>query len=64
VSIWKFEEMTSAGIEKRLTIEVDNRTRTIRQARGKFNAIATQSDKYWLNKWALDAQLGVHRYII
>lgn len=64
VSIWKFEETTFAGVEKRLTIEVDNRTRSIVQARGKMNAMATQSDKYWLNQWAKDAQLVIGRYLI
>jgi hypothetical protein len=63
-SIWKFEEISSAGIEKRLTIEVDNRQRTIIQARGKYNAIATSSDKYWLTQWAREAGLGVSRYMI
>jgi hypothetical protein len=64
VSIWKFEEMTYAGIEKRLTIEVDNRSRTITQARGKFNAVASASDRHWLVKWASDAQLSIGRYMI
>lgn len=64
ISIWKFEEMSAGGIEKRLTIELDNRTRNIVQARGKYNAIATASDKYWLNQWAREARLGVSRYMI
>lgn len=64
VSIWKFEEVTAGGIDKRLTIEVDNRQRTIIQARGKYNAMATASDKYWLNNWARDAGLIISRYMI
>lgn len=64
VSIWKFEEISTTGIDKRLTIEIDNRSRTVTQARGKFNAVATQSDKYWLNQWAIEANLGMSRYMI
>lgn len=64
VSIWKFEEMSCSGIEKRLTIEVNNRDRMITQARGKFNAVATQSDKFWLSQWASEAQLNISRYMI
>lgn len=64
VSIWKFEEMSASGIDKRLTIEVSNRDRSITQARGKYNAIATASDKYWLNAWAREAGLSLSRYMI
>ena len=63
-SIWKFEEITSAGIEKRLTIEVDNKERSITQARGKYNKVATASDRYWLNLWARSAGLTLSRYLI
>lgn len=64
VSIWKFEEVTASGIDKRLTIEVSNRDRTITQARGKYNAMANASDKYWLNAWCRAANLTVSRYMI
>ncbi len=64
VSIWKFEEITRGGTEKRLTIEVSNKERTIIQARGKYNAIATESDKHWLREWARKAGLGMSRYMI
>lgn len=64
VSIWKFEEVTAGGIDKRLTIEVSNRDRTITQARGKYNAIANASDKYWLNAWCRAANLTMSRYMI
>jgi hypothetical protein len=63
-SIWKFEQITVDGIEKRLKIEVDNRNRTVTQARGKYNALANASDKYWLNEWCKKAGLGVSRYMI
>lgn len=64
ISIWKFEEMSSEGIDKRLTIEVDNANRNIVQARGKYNEVASASDKYWLNQWAKDAKLNISRYLI
>jgi len=63
-SIWKFEEVSIAGIDKRLTIEVSNSNKSITQARGKYNAVANASDKYWLNQWAREAGLTISRYMI
>ena len=63
-SIWKFEEMTTVGLEKRLTIEVVNKDKKILQARGKYNALPNASDKYWLQQWARSADLTISTYMI
>lgn len=64
ISIWKFEVLSINGLDKRLTIEVDNTDKTIRQARGKYNELPTGSDIYHLRNWANDAKLGISRWIV
>jgi hypothetical protein len=64
ISIWKFEVVNKQGTDKRLTVEVENGTKTIRQARGKCNVLANASDRFWLNNWCRVANLKISNYLI
>jgi len=63
ISIWRFEELGQNGLDKRLTIEVDNKEGKITQARGKYNALPNQSDLYHLRNWANEAKLIISKWI-
>lgn len=53
ISIWSL----CKGKSKKLTIEAQNGSKTIIQARGKFNAPATGADMIHLKRWANQASL-------
>lgn len=59
ISIWS---MVGDG-KRMLTIEVDNQTFTIRQARGKFNATPDFKSKDVMNRWAIQAGLNISRWL-
>jgi hypothetical protein len=58
-SIWTLEVETSEGRSKVLTVEVQNATRLICQARGKANALPEEKHRGILRRWALEAGLGL-----
>lgn len=64
ISIWSYETMDKEGTTKKLTLEVNNRDGALRQARGKYNAMATSSDMYFVNMWAREAGLSISKYLI
>lgn len=64
ISIWAYETMDKEGLHKQLTLEVNNRDGTIRQARGKYNALPTASEMYFVRMWANEAKLSISRYLI
>jgi hypothetical protein len=55
--------MDSTGIEKRLTLEVSNRDASIRQARGKYNAMPTAGDMHFVKMWSREAGIGISKYM-
>jgi hypothetical protein len=63
ISIWSYEVMDSTGIEKRLTLEVSNRDASIRQARGKYNAMPTAGDMHFVKMWSREAGIGISKYM-
>lgn len=60
VSIWS---MTCQG-QRVLTIEVDNQNRTIRQARGKYNAKPEYKPNDVMQRWATQSGLTISRWLI
>jgi hypothetical protein len=60
VSIWS---MTCQG-ERLLTIEVDNQSRTVRQARGKYNTRPTHKANDVMRRWAEQTGLTISRWLI
>jgi hypothetical protein len=62
-SIWTLEAETFEGRSKLLTIEVQNGTRLICQARGKCNAMPAEKHRGILRRWAEMAGLQLGRYI-
>lgn len=64
ISIWSYEVMDDTGTTKRLTLEVSNRDACIRQARGKYNAMATAGDMHFVKLWAREAGIGISKYMI
>ena len=55
-SIWAMEYVTSKGVTKRQTIEVDS-DKTIVQARGQSNSYPTKSEFSVIQKWAKTVEL-------
>jgi hypothetical protein len=56
-SIWGLELEKVDGVEKRLTIEVQLSSRTIKQARGERNRIAFPDERLVVERWAQQQQL-------
>ncbi|MCC9609540.1 PcfJ domain-containing protein [Blastopirellula sp. JC732] len=61
-SIWRMEVESSGLHEKALTLEVDVATRTIVQARGKWNRLATDAERAVLREWGATAGLKLGKY--
>jgi len=57
-SIWSLR----CNGERCLTIEVRNRARVIRQARGKCDRLPNRKEVYFLRRWAAEKQLRVNAY--
>ncbi|EAQ77869.1 PcfJ domain-containing protein [Blastopirellula marina] len=62
-SIWRMEVESCGMHVKVLTLEVDPQTRTIVQARGKFNRLATDQEKDVLRRWASSVGLKLGNYV-
>ncbi|PJJ60983.1 PcfJ domain-containing protein [Hymenobacter chitinivorans] len=45
-----------------LTLEV-LRNRTIVQVRGRYNRVMTEAERFWLTRWATEAQLSLSKHI-
>jgi hypothetical protein len=63
ISIWSYEVMDSTGIEKILTLEVNNREGILRQARGKYNALPTAGNLHFVKLWVREAGLSISKYM-
>lgn len=63
-SIWTMDVETEIGKEKRVTIEVCNADRLIRQVRGKNNRFPTQKEKEIVRRWATRENLTVASYLL
>jgi len=62
-SVWSMQCESSEGRERVLTIEVRPSTRTVMEARGKFNAAPTPQAMRILNQWTAKAGLGIAAYV-
>ncbi|PHQ34964.1 PcfJ domain-containing protein [Rhodopirellula bahusiensis] len=62
-SIWTVEIESYDGIVKSLTVEVQNGSRLITQARGKANRLPTDKEKHVLCRWASKAGLKLANYV-
>lgn len=62
-SIWGLSLETETGIEKLLTIEVNNLSKEIRQIRGKLNRLATEKEKEVVRRWAAQEGLTLASYV-
>jgi len=62
-SIWTLEVQTPEGRSKVLTVEVQNATGLICQARGKCNALPDDKHRGILRRWAAEAGLKLARGI-
>jgi len=62
-SIWGLSLETESGIEKLLTIEVNNPSKEIRQIRGKLNRLATEKEKEVVRRWAAREGLTLASYV-
>lgn len=64
-SIWSIKQVNPDGSSTRiLTVEIDNASRTIRQARGKFNERPSHKAKDIMNRWAAFAGLSIAKWLI
>jgi len=62
-SIWTMEVETELGVEKCVTIEVNNTDKLIRQVRGKRNRFPTEKEKQILQRWATQEGIGIASYL-
>jgi hypothetical protein len=62
-SIWTLELQTFSGSERVLTVEVQLGSKTICQARGKYNAPPDAKAREVLRRWAAEAGLRLSGYI-
>lgn len=63
VSIWSMRLDTGAGPQRVLTVEVENRAREIRQARGFRNDYPDPDALRILQRWAVEAGLTIASYL-
>jgi len=61
-SIWTMDVHSHDSYEKRVTIEVDIKYKTICQVRGKENRLANNIEMGVLNRWAMKENLKVRNY--
>lgn len=62
-SIWTMDAETEEGLEKLLTLEVNNEEKLIRQVRGKRNRRPTEKEKEVVRRWAARESLELASYI-
>lgn len=62
-SIWTVDTETEEGMDKLLTLEINNASNQIRQVRGKRNRRPTEKEKEVIQRWATQEGLGVASYI-
>lgn len=62
-SIWTMDLQENAGQQKRLTIELHNSSKTIRQVRGLRNRTATALEIDIISRWAFKDGLSIANYI-
>ncbi len=58
-AIFSLRVDNGAGFDRRLTIEVDVRSKGVVQARGRFNALPGLLDSRYLRNWATTAGLTI-----
>ncbi len=63
-AIFSLRVDAGAGLERRLTIDVNVKARTIVEARGRFNAPAQPLDERILRAWAVQARLTIAPYAL
>ena len=63
-AIFSLRVDAGAGLERRLTIDVNVKARTIVEARGRFNAPAQPLDQRILRAWAVQARLTIAPYAL
>lgn len=64
-SIWSLRVFNkiSFDIKRLATIEVDNSSKTIQQARGNYNKTVTKSNMHYIERWANSAKLKTANWI-
>lgn len=62
-AIWTMDAETEEGMEKLLTLEINNAEKQIRQVRGKRNRRPTEKEKEIIQRWATREGLGMASYI-
>ncbi len=62
-SIWTMEVESQEGQVKAITIEIRNQTRTICQARGRWNRIPNEKERGVLRRWAAAVGLRITSYV-
>lgn len=62
-SIWTMDLQTSYELEKRVTIELHLRTKTIRQVRGLRNRLASREELAVIRRWASQEGFRIGAYI-
>jgi hypothetical protein len=64
-SVWSMKVRNpDNSLVRLLTLEVDNSSRSIRQSRGKYNALPNIKSNDIMNRWATAAGLTVSRWLI
>jgi hypothetical protein len=64
-SVWSIKQIDSDGSTIRmLTVEVDNQSRSIRQARGKYNERPAGKAYDIMRRWSVAAGLSISRWLI
>ena len=58
-AIYSLKLDSGSGFDRRLTIEVDARSKRIVQARGRYNAMPQPLDERYLRNWAAATGLTV-----
>ena len=59
VAIFSLKLDSGVGFDRRLTIEIDVRSKRIIQARGRFNAMPQAIEERYLRSWATVAGLTI-----
>ncbi len=64
-SVWSIKQVEPDGtVIRLLTVEVDNQSRSIRQARGKYNEKPSSKASDIMNRWAAMSGLTISRWLI
>lgn len=62
-SIWGLSIETGNGIERLLTIELNNQSKEIRQIRGRLNRLSTEQEEEVVRRWAAREGLTLASYL-